>query len=68
VRVKRVFITGAGLMVKVFKELDAICPKHTILASNTSSLPISTMASVTKRQPKVVGIHFMNPVPVMKGA
>jgi len=55
------------LKVKAFKELDAICPKHTILASNTSSLPISAMASATKRQPKVVGIHFMNPVPVMKG-
>jgi 3-hydroxybutyryl-CoA dehydrogenase len=55
------------LKVKVFKELDAICPKHTILASNTSSLPINAMASATKRQPKVIGIHFMNPVPVMKG-
>ena len=55
------------LKVKVFKKLDAICPKHTIFASNTSSLPISAMASATKRQPKVIGIHFMNPVPVMKG-
>jgi 3-hydroxybutyryl-CoA dehydrogenase len=55
------------LKVKTFKELDAICPEHTILASNTSALPISAMAAATRREPKVVGIHFMNPVPVMKG-
>jgi len=55
------------LKLKAFKELDSICPGHTILASNTSALPISAMAAATKRQPKVVGIHFMNPVPVMKG-
>ncbi len=55
------------LKINAFKELDSICPKHTILASNTSALPISAMAAATKRQPKVVGIHFMNPVPVMKG-
>ncbi len=50
-----------------FEKLDGICPEHTILASNTSALPIAAMASVTKRQPKVIGIHFMNPVPMMKG-
>lgn len=55
------------LKVKAFKELDNICQEHTILASNTSALPISVMAAATKRQPKVIGIHFMNPAPVMKG-
>ncbi len=55
------------LKINAFKELDSICPKHAILASNTSALPISAMAAATKRQPKVVGIHFMNPVPMMKG-
>jgi len=52
---------------KVFKSLDEICPSHTILASNTSSLPIAEMAYVTKRPDKVLGIHFMNPVPLMRG-
>lgn len=52
---------------KVFKSLDEICPPHTILASNTSSLPITEMAKVTKRPDKVLGIHFMNPVPIMRG-
>ena len=52
---------------KVFKELDAVCPPHTILASNTSALPIAAMAASTKRPDKVLGLHFMNPVPVMKG-
>jgi len=55
------------LKVNVFKQLDTICSEHTILASNTSALPISAMAAATKREPRVVGIHFMNPVPVMKG-
>lgn len=55
------------LKLSTFKELDSICQEHTILASNTSSLAISAMAAATKRQPKVIGIHFMNPVPVMKG-
>lgn len=55
------------LKLKTFRELDDICPEHTILASNTSALPISAMAAATKREPKVIGIHFMNPVPVMKG-
>lgn len=52
---------------KVFRELDAICPPHAILASNTSALPIAAMAAVTKRPEKVLGLHFMNPVPVMRG-
>jgi len=54
------------LKKKVFGELDEICPSHTILASNTSSLPITKLGAATKRADKVVGMHFMNPVPVMK--
>ena len=55
------------LKLNAFKELDSICGEHTIFASNTSTLPISTMAAATKRRSKFIGIHFMNPVPVMKG-
>jgi len=51
---------------KVFEELDRIAPPHAILASNTSSLPITQIAAVTKRPAQVIGMHFMNPVPVMK--
>lgn len=51
----------------LFRQLDRVCPAHALLASNTSALPIAAMASVTKRQDKVVGLHFMNPVPVMRG-
>jgi len=51
----------------IFQELDGICPEQTILGTNTSSLPISGIAAATKRPEKVIGIHFMNPVPVMKG-
>jgi 3-hydroxybutyryl-CoA dehydrogenase len=50
----------------LFRSLDEICPAHTILASNTSSLPITAIAAVTSRPDKVIGMHFMNPVPVMK--
>lgn len=50
----------------VFKQLDEIAPAHAILASNTSSLPITEIAAVTNRPEKVIGMHFMNPVPVMK--
>ncbi|RNA67849.1 3-hydroxybutyryl-CoA dehydrogenase [Alteribacter keqinensis] len=50
----------------VFKQLDAICPEHTILATNTSSLPITEIGAETNRPSKVIGMHFMNPVPVMK--
>jgi 3-hydroxybutyryl-CoA dehydrogenase len=52
---------------KLFKELDRICPEHTILASNTSSFPITALATVTKRPDKVIGTHFMNPPPVVQG-
>ncbi|MEJ8544212.1 3-hydroxybutyryl-CoA dehydrogenase [Brevibacillus borstelensis] len=51
---------------EIFKKLDEVCPAHTVLASNTSSLPITEIAAVTKRPEKVIGMHFMNPVPVMK--
>src|SRR5690606_3430395 len=50
----------------IFKQLDLIAPEHAILASNTSSLPITEIAAVTNRPEKVIGMHFMNPVPVMK--
>lgn len=50
----------------LFREIDQFCPSHTILASNTSSISITTLASVTKRPKQVIGMHFMNPVPVMK--
>ncbi len=55
------------LKLDTFRKLDSICPEHTILASNTSALPISAMAAATKRQSQFIGIHFMNPAPVMKG-
>jgi 3-hydroxybutyryl-CoA dehydrogenase len=55
-----------AVKVGIFKALDQICPQHTILASNTSSLPITELASATKRPDKFIGMHFMNPVPVMK--
>jgi 3-hydroxybutyryl-CoA dehydrogenase len=51
---------------QIFKQLDEIAPAHAILASNTSSLPITELAAVTKRPEQVIGMHFMNPVPVMK--
>jgi len=50
----------------IFKTLDEVAPKHAILASNTSSLPITEIAAATKRPEQVIGMHFMNPVPVMK--
>lgn len=54
------------LKKKIFANLDEIAPEHAILATNTSSLPITEIAAVTKRPEKVIGMHFMNPVPVMK--
>ncbi|MGD9504673.1 MAG: 3-hydroxybutyryl-CoA dehydrogenase [Syntrophobacteraceae bacterium] len=51
---------------QIFKDLDAICPPHAILATNTSSIPIGRIAAQTKRPEQVIGKHFMNPVPVMK--
>jgi 3-hydroxybutyryl-CoA dehydrogenase len=55
------------LKVNIFKQLDAICKDDAVLATNTSSLPIGAIAASTSRAEKVIGIHFMNPVPVMKG-
>ncbi|MGO0063723.1 3-hydroxybutyryl-CoA dehydrogenase [Brevibacillus fluminis] len=55
-----------AVKTEIFKTLDEVCPPHTVLASNTSSLPITEIAAVTKRPEKVIGMHFMNPVPVMK--
>jgi 3-hydroxybutyryl-CoA dehydrogenase len=54
------------LKLKIFKDLDTFAPKSAILASNTSSISITHIASVTSRPEKVIGMHFMNPVPVMK--
>jgi 3-hydroxybutyryl-CoA dehydrogenase len=54
------------LKLSIFKQLDDFCGAETILASNTSSISITKIASVTKRADKVIGMHFMNPVPVMK--
>jgi 3-hydroxybutyryl-CoA dehydrogenase len=54
------------LKFKIFRDLDTFCPPHTILATNTSSIPIGRIAAQTKRPEKVIGMHFMNPVPVMK--
>ena len=51
----------------VFEDLDTVCGPETVLASNTSTLSITTIASVTERPEQVLGLHFMNPVPVMKG-
>jgi 3-hydroxybutyryl-CoA dehydrogenase len=51
---------------ELFKELDKICKKDCILASNTSTIPITDLASVTNRPEKFIGMHFMNPVPIMK--
>jgi 3-hydroxybutyryl-CoA dehydrogenase len=53
--------------VPLFKQLDEICPKHSILASNTSGIPIGLLASRTKRPDKVIGMHFFSPVPMMRG-
>ncbi len=54
------------LKIKIFKQLDELCPEHCILATNTSSISITRIGSHTKRPGKVIGMHFMNPVPVMK--
>ena len=51
---------------KLFRDLDTLCPEGVILASNTSSISITKIASHTRRSDKVIGMHFMNPVPVMK--
>ncbi len=55
-----------NIKLKIFKELDSLCKNETILASNTSSISISEIAQATNRPDKVIGMHFMNPVPIMK--
>jgi 3-hydroxybutyryl-CoA dehydrogenase len=55
-----------SIKFQIFKDLDRICKPHVILATNTSSIPIGRIASHTNRPDKVIGMHFMNPVPVMK--
>jgi 3-hydroxybutyryl-CoA dehydrogenase len=57
---------NVDLKFKIFRELDQVCSPETILASNTSSISITRIAAQTKRPEKVIGMHFMNPVPVMK--
>ncbi len=59
-------VENMAVKEKVFVHLDQVCKRETILATNTSSLPITQIAAVTKRPDKVIGMHFMNPVPVMK--
>ncbi len=57
---------NVDLKLKIFKQLDEACAADTILASNTSSISITQIAAVTNRPDKVIGMHFMNPVPIMK--
>jgi len=59
-------IENMDLKKQVYKELDQLCAKDTLLATNTSGLSITEIASMTKRPEKVIGMHFFNPVPVMK--
>ena len=54
------------LKLSIFKQLDELCAEHTILATNTSSISITQIAAVTRRPEKIIGMHFMNPVPIMK--
>ncbi|GAB4396156.1 MAG: 3-hydroxybutyryl-CoA dehydrogenase [Microscillaceae bacterium] len=55
-----------GVKLKIFADLAQLCPAHTLLASNTSSISITKIASATQRPQQVIGMHFFNPVPVMK--
>lgn len=57
---------NVDLKLNIFKELDEVCPEDTILATNTSSISITQIAAVTNRPTQVIGMHFMNPVPIMK--
>ncbi|WP_017725955.1 3-hydroxyacyl-CoA dehydrogenase NAD-binding domain-containing protein, partial [Halalkalibacterium ligniniphilum] len=59
-------IESMDVKSSLFAKLDEIAPTHAILATNTSSLPITEIAAATKRPERVIGMHFMNPVPVMK--
>ncbi len=57
---------NVDLKLNIFRELDEVCPEDTILATNTSSISITQIAAGTKRPAQVIGMHFMNPVPIMK--
>jgi 3-hydroxybutyryl-CoA dehydrogenase len=59
-------IENESIKFQIFKDLDRICESHAILATNTSSIPIGRIAFHTSRPDKIIGMHFMNPVPVMK--
>lgn len=59
-------VENMDVKTSVFKQLDEIAPKHAILASNTSSLPITDICAATNRPDQVIGMHFMNPVPIMQ--
>jgi len=59
-------VENMAIKAQIFAQLDVICPEHTILSTNTSSLPITEIGAFTKRPDRVIGMHFMNPVPVMK--
>ena len=59
-------IENMDIKKSIFQQLDSLCPAHTILATNTSSLPVTAIGALTKRADKVVGMHFFNPAPVMK--
>ncbi|ERM82601.1 3-hydroxybutyryl-CoA dehydrogenase [Rhodonellum psychrophilum GCM71 = DSM 17998] len=57
---------NVAVKLEIFKQLDSLCPADTILSSNTSSISITKIAAATKRAKRVIGMHFMNPVPIMK--
>jgi len=59
-------VENADVKLELFRKLDAICPAPAVLASNTSSISLTVIAAATKRPEKVIGMHFMNPVPLMK--
>lgn len=59
-------IENMEIKKSIFQQLDALCPAHAILATNTSSLPVTAIGALTKRADKVIGMHFFNPAPVMK--
>jgi 3-hydroxybutyryl-CoA dehydrogenase len=61
-----VAVENVAIKRSIFEELDKLCPVHTILATNTSSLPVTSIAAMTKRPSQVIGMHFFNPAPVMK--
>jgi len=60
--IEAVFERSESQAGRIFRELEEVCPRETILASNTSGIPVSLLASATRRPDKVIGTHFMNPV------